>query len=111
MSEQKKAGRLREQMPAAAALMDEMRVIFGQAWVDAALREGLRLQREHAQRVADAGQGAADTWLASQRSRAPALAIEEGGVVVGRLAGNRPAPLSPEKKHPPRGGAFTGRLH
>jgi hypothetical protein len=110
MSEQKK-GALREKMPAAAALMDEMRLLFGQAWVDAALREGLRLQREHAQRVADAGQGAADTWLASQRSRGPVLRIAEGDVAVGALPGNRPAGLGAEKKHPPRGGAFTGRLH
>lgn len=80
-------------MPAAAALMDEMRQMFGQAWVDAALREGLRLQREHAQRVADAGQGAADTWLASQRSGKPVLRIAEGDVAVGALPGNRPAGL------------------
>lgn len=92
MSEKKK-GRLREQMPGAAALVDELRAMFGQAWVDAALREGLRLQREHAQRVADAGQGPADAWLASQRSQAPALALQEGSVVVGALAGNAPAAL------------------
>jgi|SanBayMetagenome_1026888.scaffolds.fasta_scaffold01318_13 hypothetical protein len=103
MSEQKK-GALREKMPAAAALMDEMRLLFGQAWVDAALREGLRLQREHAQRVADAGQGAADTWLASQRSRGPVLRIAEGDVAVGALPGNRPAALGAT------GRAARGRL-
>ena len=106
MSEQKREG-LRRQMPNAAALVDEMRQLFGQAWVDAALREGLRLQREHAQRVADAGQGAADAWLASQRSSKPALAVAEGEVWIGALPGNQPAPLGSEKKHPPRGGALT----
>lgn len=80
----------------AAALMEEMQQMFGQAWVDAALREG---------------QGAADTWLASQRSPGPVLRIAEGDVAVGALPGNRPAGLGAEKKHPPRGGAFTGRLH
>ena len=88
-----KRGGMRQAMPAAAALVDELRAMFGQAWVDAALREGLRLQREHAQRVADVGQGPADTWLASQRSQAPALALQEGSVVVGALAGNVPAAL------------------
>jgi len=86
-------------MPGAAALVDELRALFGQAWVDAALREGLRLQREHAQRVADAGQGAADAWLASQRSGKPALALVEGGTCIGALAGNKPAPLSATRRH------------
>lgn len=80
-------------MPGAAALVDELRGIFGQAWVDAALREGLRLQREHAQRVADAGQGPADAWLASQRGTRPALSLLEGGTRVGALPGNQPAPV------------------
>ena len=91
-------------MPAAAALMDEMRAMFGQAWVDAALREGLRLQREHARRAADAGQGAADAWLASQRSSKPALAVAEGDVWIGALAGNSPAGLGAA------GRAARGRL-
>lgn len=85
-------------MPAAAALVDEMRQLFGQAWVDAALREGLRLQREHARLVAQGGQGPADAWLASQRSGKPALAVVEGGTCIGALAGNKPAPLS-TKRH------------
>lgn len=74
-------------MPAAAALMDEIRTLFGQAWADAALREGLRLQREHARVVAAQGQAKADRWLSQQRSAVPALSLREGAVVVGRLAG------------------------
>jgi hypothetical protein len=97
MSEENK-GALREKMPGAAALVDEMRAMFGQAWVDAALREGLRLQREHARLVAQASQGAADAWLASQRSSKPALAVVEGGAWIGALPGNKPAPLS-TKRH------------
>lgn len=86
-------------MPGAAALVDELRGMFGQAWVDAALREGLRLQREHAQRVATAGQGAADAWLATQRSAKPALAVAEGGQCVGTLPGNAPAGLNTKRSH------------
>ena len=89
----KKAG-LRQVMPAAAALVDELRLMFGQAWVDAALREGLRLQREHARRAAEQGQAAADQWLDAQPHQAPALRVSEGGAVVGALAGNRPAKLA-----------------
>lgn len=84
MSEGKKGG-LKAEMPAAAALMDEIRVLFGQAWADAALREGLRLQREHARLVAAQGQAQADRWLSQQRSAVPALSLREGAVVVGRL--------------------------
>lgn len=86
-------------MPGAAALVDELRGMFGQDWVDAALREGLRLQREHAQRVATAGQGAADAWLATQRSAKPALAVSEGGQCVGTLPGNAPAGLNTKRSH------------
>lgn len=85
-------------MPAASALVDEMRQLFGQAWVDAALREGLRLQREHARLVAQTSQASADAWLLSQRSSKPALAVVEGGACIGALPGNKPAPLS-TKRH------------
>jgi hypothetical protein len=108
MSEKKKGG-LRDEMPGAAALVDELRQMFGQAWVDAALREGLRLQREHAKRAAEQGQAAADQWLDAQPHQAPALSVSEGGAVVGALAGNRPPRVASEKKHPPRGGVFYGR--
>lgn len=89
----KKSG-LREAMPAAAALVDELRQMFGQAWVDAALREGLRLQREHARRAAEQGQAAADQWLDAQLLKAPAIRVAEAGKVVGALVGNRPARLA-----------------
>lgn len=98
-----KRGGMRQAMPAAAALVDELRAMFGQAWVDAALREGLRLQREHAQRVADVGQGPADTWLASQRSAKPVLSVLEGGTRVGALPGNLVAPVRAV-------GRFAGRV-
>lgn len=101
----KKVG-LREAMPGAAALVDELRGLFGSAWVDAALREGLRLQREHARRVAQQGPGPADAWLQAQRSAQPALRVCDLGAAlqadatatapawVGALAGNRPAPIA-----------------
>lgn len=84
---QKKKGGLRAEMPAAAELMDEIRSLFGQAWADAALREGLRLQREHARLAGTHGPAHADRWLRLQRPPAAALSLREGGAVVGRLAG------------------------
>jgi hypothetical protein len=97
MSEKKKGG-LRQEMPAAAALVDELREMFGQEWVDAALREGLRLQREHGRRAAEQGQEAADRWLDTQPSTAPALRVSEADKAVGTLAGNRPARLNRQGK-------------
>jgi len=91
---EKKRGGLRDEMPGAAALVDELRQMFGQAWVDAALREGLRLQREHARRAAEQGQAAADQWLDAQSLKAPAIRVAEAGKVVGALVGNRPARLA-----------------
>ena len=93
MNEKKKGG-LRDEMPGAAALVDELRQVFGPAWVDAALREGLRLQREHARRAAEQGQAAADQWLDAQPLKAPAIRVAEAGKVVGALVGNRPARLA-----------------
>jgi hypothetical protein len=89
-----KKGGLRQAMPGAAALVDELRQVFGQAWVDAALREGLRLQREHARRAAEQGQASADQWLDAQPLKAPAIRVAEAGKVVGALVGNRPARLA-----------------
>lgn len=74
-------------MPDAAALMDDIRAVFGQAWADAALREGLRLQREHAALTTSKGQAYADRWLSLQRATAPALSLREGDRVVGMLTG------------------------
>jgi hypothetical protein len=91
---EKKRGGLRDEMPGAAALVDELRQVFGPAWVDAALREGLRLQREHARRAAEQGQAAADQWLDVQPLKAPAIRVAEAGKVVGALVGNRPARLA-----------------
>jgi hypothetical protein len=93
-----KKGGLRQAMPGAAALVDELRQMFGQAWVDAALREGLRLQREHARRAAEQGQAAADQWLDVQPLGARAVRVQEAGKVVGALVGNRPARLAARGK-------------
>lgn len=92
MEPERKAGEggLRQAMPGAAALVDELRQSLGRDWVDAALREGLRLQREHARQVAELGQAVADAWLARRRSAVPTLALEEGGRWIGALPGNVP---------------------
>lgn len=89
MSEKRKGG-LRDEMPDAAALMDEIRALMGREWADEALRQGMCLQREHAARVASLGQAKADAWLDAQRSAAPALSLSERGATVGMLPGRRP---------------------
>lgn len=96
---------LRQAMPAAAALMDEVRAIWGAAWADAALREGLRLQRKHARLVAERGQPAADAWLNAQQPKVPTLALHEAGQVVGAMPGRRAAvnpPLTTANPRRPR---------
>ena len=75
---------MRQVLPDAAALMDELRQMFGAAWADAALREGLRLQREHAQLLAEQGTRTAQAWLQTQ-GRTPALSLRQGEHVVGLL--------------------------
>lgn len=75
---------MRQALPDAAALMDELRQMFGAAWADAALREGLRLQREHARLLAEQGARTAQAWLQSQ-GRAPALSLRQDEHVVGLL--------------------------
>lgn len=79
---------LRQVLPDAAELMDEVRALFGSAWANAALREGLRLQREHARLSAERGQPAADAWLAAQQGAAPALSLRQEDTLVGRLPGH-----------------------
>lgn len=91
MSEKKKAGGLRQVMPDAAELMDQIRQVFGQEWADQALREGMRLQREHARRIAEHGRVKADIWLDAQRASAPTLMLREGDRQVGAMPGRRPA--------------------
>jgi hypothetical protein len=84
MSEKKGKG-LRSEMPGSAALVDELRALFGADWVDAALRQGMSLQREHARLGAERGQAAADAWLRQQRPTGPALQLVEGDRQVGLL--------------------------
>lgn len=80
-------GGLRQQLPQAAALVDELRVSLGRDWVDAALRQGLRIQREHQARAAEHGVKAANAWLARQAPAGPTLRVVEAGVAVGMLPG------------------------
>lgn len=96
---------LRQALPAAAALMDEVRALWGAEWADAALREGLRLQREHARLQAERGQAAADAWLGLQHPKAPTLALHEAGHMIGCMPGRRAAvnpPLTTANPRRPR---------
>ncbi len=78
-------GGMREQMPESARLVDQLREQMGREWVDAALREGIRLQRQHADRRARHGQARADAWLAAQRPAGASLRLLEAGLQVGEL--------------------------
>lgn len=92
-AEKKKGGGLREAMPEAARLVDELRATLGRQFVDDALRQGLALQREHARRQLEHGRARADAWLRAQRPTTATLRLAEAGRQVGelpvRLAGAR----------------------
>lgn len=54
-------------MPATAALVAELRAVFGAERIDAAIRAGQQGRREYRRRVAEHGQAEADAWLRRQR--------------------------------------------
>lgn len=76
---------MREAMPEAAKLVDELRLAFGREWVDAALRQGIALQRRAEQLQAQQGRASAQAWLARQRPAGAALRLREGDLQVGEL--------------------------
>lgn len=84
-AEGKKAGGLRTEMPGLAAIVDDLRAVFGAAVVDGAIAAGVKLQREHARIVATQGQAVADGWLRRQRTPNGAFMATEGGRTVGAM--------------------------
>lgn len=76
---------MREAMPQAARLVDELRLALGRDWVDAALRQGIALQRGFEQLQAKQGRAAAQAWLARQHPAGASLRLREGGLQVGEL--------------------------
>lgn len=80
-----RGGGMRQAMPEAARLVDELRRNLGREWVDGALRQGIRLQRQHADRRVRHGQAQADAWLAAQRPSGASLRLLEAGLQVGEL--------------------------
>lgn len=73
----------REAMPATAALVDELRQVFGQEFVDGAIAAGQRARRDHARMVLTVGQAAADAWLARQSFPQGRFWAEENNLEVG----------------------------
>jgi hypothetical protein len=69
-------GSMRDAMPGAAALVDELRAAFGREFIDAALRNGMSLQR-----TGEARPG-------------PSIVIREGAQVVGAVPARPAAVLS-----------------
>lgn len=71
-------GSMREAMPAAAALVDELRAKFGAEFIDAALRNGVKLQRT------------------GETARGASIVVREGSQVVGAVPA-RPAAVLPRR--------------
>lgn len=63
---------MREALPEAAALVDELRQMFGREWIDAALRRGMAMQRAQAQGREETAHGAV-------------LRVEQGQTAIGAL--------------------------
>ncbi len=76
---------MREAMPEAARLVDELRRLFGREWIDAALRQGIALQRHVERLEVQHGAAAAQAWLGRQQPAGATLRLREGPLQVGEL--------------------------
>lgn len=74
---------MREKMPAAAEIVDELRQVFGTAMIDAAVVAGQQARREFDRLEAEHGLAHAQAWLARQRFPLGRFWASEGGHEVG----------------------------
>ena len=77
-----KAGR--QTMPQTAAIVDELRQVFGREAIDAAIAAGQRLRREYRAIQQQHGTGRADLWLRRQAMPMGAFHAVEGDLEVGQ---------------------------
>lgn len=76
---------MREAMPLTAALVDELRQVWGADRVNALIKRGQSLRRDHARIVATLGQAEADRWLAREQGKGAWFGAVESGRQVGVL--------------------------
>lgn len=76
-------GALREAMPLTAALVDELRAVWGHERINRLIARGQYLRREHARILAVLGQAEADRWLAWEQRKGGWFGAQEGGRQVG----------------------------
>ncbi len=70
-------------MPGVAAIVDDMRRVYGAQVVDAAITAGLRARREHAAILQANGAAAAARWLRAQQFPQGCFHAEEAGHEAG----------------------------
>lgn len=70
-------------MPLTAALVDELRQVWGEDKINRLISRGQHLRREHARIQAVLGQAEADRWLAWEQRKGGWFGAVEGGHRVG----------------------------
>lgn len=88
------AAEVKQRMPSSAELAAALRKDFGDEFMNEAIRNGLRLQREYLRMEAEQGTDRADDWLLRQNPSGPVASFKEGDLVLGMLPGR----LSAEKR-------------
>jgi hypothetical protein len=76
---------MRDAMPLTAALVDELRQAWGADRINALIKRGQHLRREHARILAVMGQAEADRWLVREQGKGAWFGAVEGGRQVGCL--------------------------
>jgi len=79
----KPAGAMREAMPLTAALVDELRLVWGADKINRLISRGQYLRREHARILAVLGQSEADRWLRREQGKGAWFGAAEAGRHVG----------------------------
>lgn len=79
----KLAGTMRDAMPLTAALVDELRQVWGADKINQLISRGQYLRREHARILAVLGQAEADRWLMREQRKGAWFGAVEAGRQVG----------------------------
>lgn len=74
---------MRDAMPLTAAVVDDLRAVWGDALVNRCIARGQSLRRDHSRIVATQGQAEADRWLAREQAKGVWFGAVEGGRQVG----------------------------
>lgn len=82
----KPTGSMREAMPLTAALVDELRRVWGADAINRLISRGQFLRWEHARILAVLGQAEADRWLSREQRKGGWFGAAEGGRQVGVMS-------------------------